>query len=80
LTGNVTVLSTVPENVVNGLGVMVAVLVISVVEVVVVVDVTGRVMNAALATSVVMVVVGLPSGPSRLARARALWEIPRPRR
>jgi hypothetical protein len=80
LTGNVTVLSAVHENVVNGLGVIVAVLLTSVVEVVVVVNVTGRAVNVALATSVVMVVVGLPSGPSSLARARASWETPRPRK
>lgn len=60
----------------NGLGVTVAVLVTSTVLVVVTVDVTGRVINLALATSVVNVVVGLPSGPSRLARARASCMMP----
>lgn len=81
-TGSVTVFSTVPENVVSGDGVIVAVDVTSAVEVVVVVDVTGRVISVAVATSVVMVVGGgLPSVPSRLARARASWETEsRPRR
>ena len=80
LTGNVIVLSTVPENVVNGAGVIVAVDVTSTVDAVVVVDVVGRVISVAVATSVVRVVVGKPSGPSRLASARASWGTERPRR
>lgn len=51
----------------SGNGVTVAVDVTYTVEVVVV-DVTGKVISVAIATSVVMVVDGLPSGPSRLAR------------
>jgi hypothetical protein len=80
LTGNVIVFSNVPENVVNGAGVIVAVDVTSTVDVVVVVDVVGRVISVAVATSVVRVVVGKPSGPSRLASARASWGTERLRR
>lgn len=80
LTGNVIVFSTVPEKVVNGAGVIVAVDVTSTVDAVVVVDVVGRVISVAVATSVVRVVVGKPSGPSRLASARASWGTERPRR
>jgi len=71
LTGSVIIFSTVPENFVNGGGVIVAVDIASVVEIVVVVELAERVISVAVTKSVVLIVMGRPSRPSRLARAQA---------
>ena len=50
---------------------IVAVDIASVVEIVVVVELAGRVISVAVTKSVVLIVIGRPSRPSRLARAQA---------